>query len=96
MVANQYIPLLRVCDYVYRRYRTDGLLWDWCSMECSGSCSGFAATFPNQDGELQNFPNAKGIQPLTTNSAYPNDPINRDIFLKGICMENMPRRDKRD
>lgn len=48
-----------------------------------GSCSGFAATFPNQDGELQNFPNAKGIQPLTTNSAYPNDPINRDI-LKGI------------
>ena len=47
------------------------------------SCSSVSASFPNQDGELQNFPNAKGVQPPATNSAYPNDPINRDI-LKGI------------
>ncbi|GBF50425.1 hypothetical protein LPTSP4_19500 [Leptospira ryugenii] len=47
------------------------------------SCATTSASFPNQDGELQNFPNAKGTQPITTNSGYPNDPINKDT-LKGI------------
>ncbi|MBL0263645.1 MAG: DUF1566 domain-containing protein [Leptospiraceae bacterium] len=48
-----------------------------------GSCATTTATFPNQDGELLNFPNAKGTQAISTNAGYPNDPINRDI-LKGI------------
>ncbi|MDX1956991.1 MAG: DUF1566 domain-containing protein [Leptospiraceae bacterium] len=48
-----------------------------------GSCSSFTAMFPYQDGELVDFPNAKGIQISSTNSGYPNDPINRDT-LKGI------------
>lgn len=47
------------------------------------ACSATSASFPNQDGDLQNFPNPKGIQMSTTNSGYPNDPVNVDI-LKGL------------
>ncbi|GBF50457.1 hypothetical protein LPTSP4_19820 [Leptospira ryugenii] len=46
-------------------------------------CSAVTATMANQDGELQNFPNAKNVQLSTTTTNYPNDPINIDT-LKGI------------
>lgn len=49
----------------------------------TATCSTFTAMFPNQDGELQDFPNPKGTQSSSTNPGYPNDPINKDI-LKGI------------
>jgi hypothetical protein len=49
----------------------------------TASCPTITASFPNQDGELVNFPNAKGVQTSSTNTGYPNDPINKDT-LKGI------------
>lgn len=40
-------------------------------------------TFPNQDADFNNWPNARAVQTQTTNPGYPADDINRDP-LNGI------------
>lgn len=49
-----------------------------------------SGTHPRQDGDFIDSPNAKNIQPISTNSSFPNDPINVDT-LKGLtwktCLE---------
>ncbi len=47
------------------------------------TCSSVSASHPNQDGHFVDSPNAKGILSSSTNTGYPNDPINIDT-LKGI------------